>query len=123
MSTRKEVEEKHELIRAMLREDSRVSPDKVVDAVKEKFKTGVSKVDIARIRAAEFHIKLGPRGKLMNLTVQSPSITEADPEKRLLRLVADLQREMRETNIQSLTLTQEKAEAVQVQKVTRTIRG
>lgn len=117
MSSQHEVAQKHALVSQLLKRDKFMSPVEVMKAVTKKFGTGISRVDIARIRMNDHGIKLGPGGYAHSKSGQRVKETPAAPTPpngtntaalasadRLSKLIGELQAEMKMQHVSTLTI-------------------
>jgi hypothetical protein len=125
MSSQFEAKEKQQFVAELLAKDKLMSPAKIVTAITKKFGTGISRVDVARIRLANHGIRLGPGGFAM--TQNGAAAARPDDEDatkrsnaRLGRIVAELQAEMRLQQVTAVTIP-DHGPIETVQTVRRTI--
>lgn len=113
MSSQHEVTLKHQLVTKLLARDKFTSPVDIQKEVTKKFGTGISRVDIARIRMNNHGIKLGPGGyahsksgqRVKEVTRPSPPSAAAQASAdRLGKLIGELQAEMKMQHVSTLTV-------------------
>lgn len=130
MSSAHEVQEKLQFVADLLKKDPLMAPQKIIDAVKKQFESGISRAEVAKVRMDNYGIKLGPGGVPLNKEGKrlQPEAKEVEVvggslhRNRLDELVGELQREMRVQQVNTITIP-DQGPAQALQLVKRTIQA